>query len=186
MARLRTPAKVKEETLKLYEQVAMRIGREKGIDFNALRNGSLHGSYVKAPYDAIEFFFHEVGHSVVMGKDLEDLPDNIVSYAGDTCRTLSQASADSIEIDTAVVTFLTGRHLRLWANPGPILDSCFQNLIWTKLDEDDDTDTLTLEERLEFNFRRRCLDGRLIDMATNMVQWFRAQVRKHKRCQSKS
>lgn len=166
-----------EEELNLYEKVVLEIGGWHGIPYDALRKGALNGSYKDRPLDVIEFFLHELGHFVVLGESLRELPESLVEFASQSVKKLSQATSDSVELDTAVVTYLTGASLGLWTSPVDIMNSCLNNLIWTKLDEDDDDDLLTVAERFERNFRQRCLDVRLRRMARKTRVWFLMQAK---------
>lgn len=87
-----------------------------------------HGTCADPELDCIETFLHEVSHWVCGGNALEKLPTRLTKQVEVRMRTLSKASANAMELDTSLVTFLVLRELGLWDNLEIFARSCSKNL----------------------------------------------------------
>lgn len=86
------------------------------------------GAYDTQPLRSTEFLFHEVAHWTVLGNPIEKIPRRLSSKVDGLFRNIPSASSDSLEIDTALVTFVAGYMLGLWTDPSPIVKCCRRNL----------------------------------------------------------
>lgn len=86
------------------------------------------GSYDTQPLRSTEYLFHEVAHWIVLGNDIKKLPRRLSAKLSATFTNIPTVASDSLEIDTAFVTFLAGYLLGLWTDPSPIVRSCRRNL----------------------------------------------------------
>lgn len=118
-------------------RLAKRRARQLGITLRALEGVSaMSGAYSFRPLNLIEFCLHEAAHLVTLGHTPEEF-QQLRRMSGKTLSELvterfaliSPEAADQLEIDTARVTFVAGRRLRLWDDsPEPIMHSTEQNL----------------------------------------------------------
>jgi len=87
------------------------------------------GAYPFAPLRSVEFLLHEVAHWMTLGHPLNKLSkrlsNQIEAVFNDGITTLS---SNSLEVDTAMITYLAGWTLGFWKDPGPIVSSCRRNL----------------------------------------------------------
>ena len=97
------------------------------------------GAYDSAPLSHVEFCMHEAAHLIVLGYPPEKFGvwlDAFCPQGRDfqsalstwLTATFSTDTGDALEIDTAVVTYLAGRSLKLWTDSEAIQRSCIRNL----------------------------------------------------------
>lgn len=126
------------------------------------------GAYHTPELRCVEFLLHEVSHWVTLGRELEKLPKDLTKRIADTFERLTKPSADSLEFDASIVTYVTGYLLGLWEDPIPIVNSCRRNL--SGLRSLTDTDAKVLEIfRSKWGAHQRVylLNAKLI------AKWFR-------------
>lgn len=78
--------------------------------------------------EKVEYLLHEVAHWLTLGNTLKSLPRQLTRRVDSVFDGLTPLSANSLEIDTALVTFLAGHLLDLWDDPLPIAKSCNSTL----------------------------------------------------------
>lgn len=86
------------------------------------------GAYDEKPNRRVEFLLHEVAHWLVLGNAISKVPRRLSKRIGDLFDQIPVKSANCLEIDTALVTYLAGYLLGLWTDPGKIAHSCAKNL----------------------------------------------------------
>lgn len=93
-----------------------------------LSRGAITGAYHDSPRREVEILIHDVAHWLTLGNPIEKLPSRLFTQLDNTFNKISQASANSLEIDASVLTFLTGYRLGIWTDPQDIAYSCRKNL----------------------------------------------------------
>lgn len=124
------------------------------------------GAYDQAPQQQVEFLFHEVAHWLTLGRPLSRLPRRLSTTLTETIQVIPRESADSLEIDTALVTFVAGCLLGLWDDPAPIASSCRRNLQCITCLGPDDVVTAIMKQRWNGLGRAGYLR-----MATSLANW---------------
>ncbi len=109
--------------LKRTETRVLELTRKHGV---AQKN--VMGAYTSRPSRQVEFLLHEVAHWTTLGHSLKKLPRRLSKQIGDRFNNMSPTVANALEIDTSMVTYLAGRLLGYWDDPGPIVSSCRRNL----------------------------------------------------------
>lgn len=142
-----------------------RLTRQHGV-----HKKNVMGAYDTQPLRSQEFLLHEVAHWLVLGHPIEKLPRRLSAKIDETFRGIPSPSSDSLEIDTALVTFLAGYQLGLWTDPGPIARSCRRNLKGP-LALGDDSEVM-------IRFRKRWLSGsQYSNLARKLALWMRPSAR---------
>lgn len=123
-------------------RLAKRRSKQLQIDVQDVLDAGSLGAYSSTPLNLVEYCLHEAGHLITLGFH----PDMFGVWVKNFCRPsetgpasfqdamsywfdgLSKNTADALEIDTAIVTYLAGVKLSLWTDPEPIQNSCARNL----------------------------------------------------------
>ncbi len=128
------------------------------------------GAYDTQPLRSLEYLLHEVAHWIVLGNSIAKLPRRLSQKINQQFTTIPRESSDSLEIDTALVTFLAGYKLGLWTDPSPIVRACRRNLK-SGLALGDDSEVLA-------RFRNRWVSGNDYDkLARELALWFRPSAK---------
>lgn len=86
------------------------------------------GAYSASPLRQTEFLLHEVAHWLTLGGSVDKVPTKLSNRMGAAFKDMPKLSANSLELDTSLVTYLAGFMMGLWSDPGPIARSCTRNL----------------------------------------------------------
>jgi hypothetical protein len=127
------------------------------------------GAYDTQPLRSTEFLFHELAHWIVLGHSVEKVPRGLSRKIQNLFEQIPEASSDSLEIDTALVTFLAGYMLDLWTDPGPIARSCRRNLKGP-MALGEDSEVLNL-------FQSRLRSSSYLRIAKQLAIWFRPSAK---------
>jgi len=105
------------------ERRVLRLTRKYGV---AQRD--VLGAYTVRPLRQVEFLLHEVSHWLTLGHNIKKVPRRLSSRIGEQFQSIGDPSANALEIDASLVTYLAGWLLGLWTDPMPIVKSCRRNL----------------------------------------------------------
>jgi hypothetical protein len=129
------------------------------------------GAYY-APLRDIEFLLHEVAHWLTLGGSIDRVPSRLSHKIGEHFERIPAPSANTLEIDTAMVTYLAGWQLGYWTDPGPIVNSCRRNLQGVEaLSWKDD------EVYKRFVGRWKAHKRTYVALTVNLVRWFRPSAK---------
>lgn len=119
-------------------KLALRRAKQLKIDAKEVLDAETLGAYPYRPLSLVEYCLHEAAHLVTLGIQPVDFQRYIKLFcAPNTSLTeslterfenISSDAGDVLEIDTSIVTYLTGRRLGLWTDSAAIQDSCVKNL----------------------------------------------------------
>lgn len=138
--------------------------------FHGVAKKNVMGAYDTQPLRGLEFMMHEAAHWIVLGNPIKKLPRRLSQKIEQQFRAIPRTSSDSLEIDTAFVTFLAGYMLGLWTDPSPIVRTCRRNLKGG-LALGDDSEVLA-------QFRTRWFSGSdYMRLARELALWFRPSAK---------
>lgn len=104
------------------------LAKRHSIDLKGVVAGELQGAYLAQPKASLEYLLHEIAHMQTLGCDLKKLPKDVPLEIEQKFSGISDTSGNSLEMDTALVTFLALRILGWEENISPIATSCWKNL----------------------------------------------------------
>jgi hypothetical protein len=129
------------------------------------------GSYHDAPLRRVEFVLHEGAHWITLG--YTTVPSRATQKTSELFERMTPTTADSLEIDTAFVTYLAGCALNLWYDPMPIIDSACRNLVChNTLAATATGSRAVVIEAWKRQVLSRTARRRLRDMTVRLVLWF--------------
>ncbi len=131
------------------------------------------GAYDTQPLRSLEFLFHEVSHWLTLGNPIEKVPRRLSVKIDTVLSKIPSASTDSLEIDTALVTFLAGYQLGLWIDPSPIVKSCRRNLRGIEALGQD----FVVLSRFQSRYRSSGSASFYDDLAAKLAKWFRPSAK---------
>lgn len=141
---------------------------------------SMRGPYgviegIESPMNVVETFIHEVAHWVTAGGLVEKLPSRLETKVSQMFDRTSVSAGNSLEIDTAIVTYITGRYLDLWDDPTCFARSCGKNLRRLGIYEDT---KLVKHVMDEFVARISKEENHYRDRAFEIAKWLKPSCRK--------
>lgn len=105
------------------------LGHRHEIPLVNIRGGTQIGAFTNTPHNELEFVAHEGAHLLVAGLSVKRFPKNIPEYIDKRSSKLSPCSADSQELDAAIVTFHALRQLEVYTGDiKPLGVSAYRNL----------------------------------------------------------
>lgn len=149
------------------EAHALELARKYGV-----YQKNVTGAFPFAPLRQIEFLLHEVAHWLTLGGDSTKVPRHLSRRVGEHFERIPRLSANSLEIDTAIVTFFAGWALGYWTNPKPIVESCRRNLQNIESLSGSDEDLLK-----KFDARWKNQKRTYTALASNLAHWFRPSAK---------
>jgi hypothetical protein len=112
-----------DQSVERAERRALLLTRKHGV-----YQKNVMGAYSFVPLRHVEYLFHEVSHWMTLGRSIKKLPRQLSKYLGEVFDEIPDLSANSLEIDTAIITYIAGYLLGFWTDPGPIVGACRRNL----------------------------------------------------------
>jgi hypothetical protein len=130
------------------------------------------GAYNTQPLRGSEFLLHETAHWIGLGNSVDSIPRRLSRKVSDIFESIPVTSADSLEIDASMVTFLAGYQLGLWTDPNPIVRSCRRNLRGS-MAFGDDSEVLERFHQRWSHFSSRSYRS----LAKSLALWFHPKAR---------
>lgn len=157
-----------DTSLRLIELRARKLSLKHGVPTSMRAKGI--GAVPYGPLSHAEYLLHEVGHWLTLGHTIQDLPSKLKVRMEGRFNRMASDSSNSLEIDTAFVTFLAGYALDFWDDPQAIAQCANRNLrSITSLN-------FTAEPVLR-EFERRRSHKSLLRMSKELALWFRPSSR---------
>ncbi len=147
---------------------ARKLSIKHGVPISSRSKGI--GAVPYGPLSQAEYLIHEVGHWLTLGHTIEDLPSKLKTRMEGVFNRMDVGSSNSLEIDTAFVTFLAGYALDFWDDPEAIAKCANRNLR--------SISSLSFgAEPVLRKFEQRKDHASLLRMSVEVALWFRPSAR---------
>lgn len=157
-----------DTSLRLIDLRARKLSLKHGVPTSYRAKGI--GAVPYGPLSQAEFLLHEVGHWLTLGHTIQELPSKLKPRLEKVLDRIDSDSANSLEIDTAFVTFLAGYAMDFWETPEAIAQCANRNL------RSISSLNFTAEPVLR-EFERRRGHKTLLRMSEELALWFRPSAR---------
>ena len=157
-----------DTSLRLIQLRARKLSIKHGVPISSAAKGI--GAVPYGPLSQAEYLLHEVGHWLTLGHTTKDLPSKLYARITPVLDRISSNTCNSLEIDTAFVTFLAGYALDFWDDPEAIAKCANRNL--------QSLSSLNFgAEPVLRAFEQRKGWKSLLRMSTELALWFRPSAK---------